>query len=97
MVSFQFDTTACAEYLAYMLTELFIAWRVNHAANSLKRLEQNDTSDWASEKIVNWIERRALKREMEKLETESENIAYEYERPVSKPDTSKLKRDKDKK
>lgn len=90
-------TTACAQYLLNMLTELFIAWRVNHAANSLRRLEQDNTADWASEAIVNWAERRALKREMKKLETESENIAYEYERPVSKPDTSKLKRDKDKK
>ncbi len=80
-----------------MLTELFIAWRVNHAANSLKRLEQNNTADWLTDVVFDWAERRALKREMKKLETESENIAYEYERPVSKPDTSKLKRDKDKK
>lgn len=80
-----------------MLTELFIAWRVNHAANSLRRLEQSDTADLLSEAIVDLLERRALKRDMKKLETESENIAYEYERPVSKPDTSKLKRDKDKK
>jgi hypothetical protein len=80
-----------------MLTELFIAWRVNHAANSLRRLERDDTTLWALEGISDWIKRLALKQEMKKLETESENIAYEYERPVSKPDTSKLKRDKDKK
>lgn len=69
-----------------MLIELFIAARLNSAANSLKRLESNPGADALSEFIEEWIERRALKKYFEK---ESEQIVAEFERPVHRPDSSK--------
>jgi len=75
-----------------MLIELFIAARLNSAANSLKQIQGNSSSDAITDTVFDWIERRELKREMERLEKESELFAAEFERPVSRPDTSKQKR-----
>ena len=72
-----------------MLIELFIAARLNIAANSLKRLEGRPSAEYAADVIFDWAERRALKRQMKKLDKESQRIVDEYERPVSRPDSSK--------
>lgn len=77
-----------------MLIELFIAARLNSAANSLKRIEGNPNAEYAADMIFDWVERRALKRQMKKLDKESQRIADEYERPVYRPDSSKRNRTK---
>ena len=77
-----------------MLIELFIAARLNSAANSLKRLESNPGAEYATDVIFDWAERRALKRQMRKLEKESEQIVNNFERLVSKPDSSKRNKTK---
>lgn len=79
-----------------MLIELFIASRLNAASNSLKKLEDSPSSDWFADVVFDWAERRALKREMKKLDADSQLIVEKFERPASMPDTSKQKRQREK-
>lgn len=69
-----------------MLIELFIAWKANQISKSAKYLRPDDSADEFNEMVYDWVERRALKRQIKKLENETVDI----KRPV-RLDTSKQK------
>jgi len=74
-----------------MLIELFIAARLNSAANSLRRIQSSAGADALADIVFDWVEQRAIKRELEK---ESERIVDNFERPVHRPDSSKRNKTK---